>query len=154
MNSGDPGVEPLLGEIRVVATGSQHEEDGRTVNPESGRPQGGVISPVLAKFNLELASEKSAMVQFNRWEPDTSGKFTFLGFDFYWARTRRNPKYAVVKLRTTSKKPSAFLEAAPTSDRLPITSIALALANHSSLKCLFDSCPTLYLRVHPRSPVR
>jgi retron-type reverse transcriptase len=103
------------------------EEDGRTVDPESGRPQGGVISPVLAKFNLELASEKSAMVQFNRWEPDTSGKFTFLGFDFYWARTRRNPKYAVVKLRTTSKKPSAFLETASTAYRLTLLSIALAL---------------------------
>jgi RNA-directed DNA polymerase len=135
------------------------EEDGRTVDPDSGTPQGGVISPVLAniylhfvqdlwikrevtkrcrgrvlfrryaddsvvcferrddaeeylkalperlaKFHLELAAEKSSMVQFNRWEPDTSGKFTFLGFDFYWARTRRNPKYAVVKLRTTTKK--------------------------------------------------
>lgn len=135
------------------------EEDGRTVDPESGTPQGGVISPILAniylhfvqdlwikrevtkrckgrvlfrryaddsvvcferkddaeaylkalperlaKFHLELASEKSSMVPFNRWKADTSGKFTFLGFDFYWARTRRNPKCAVVKLRTTSKK--------------------------------------------------
>ncbi len=58
----------------------------------------------LAKFHLELATEKSSLVKLNRWEPDTSGRFTFLGFDFYWARTRRNPKYAVVKLRTTSKK--------------------------------------------------
>ena len=58
----------------------------------------------LAKFHLELATEKSSLVKFNRWEPDTSGRLTFLGFDFYWARTRRNPKYAVVKLRTTSKK--------------------------------------------------
>lgn len=135
------------------------EEDGHTVDPETGTPQGGVISPVLAniylhfvqdlwikrevtkrcrgrvlfrryaddsvvcferrddaedylkalperlaKFHLELAAEKSSLVKFNRWEPDTSGRFTFLGFDFYWARTRRNPKYAVVKLRTTTKK--------------------------------------------------
>ena len=41
----------------------------------------------LAKFGLELADEKSALVKFNRWEPETSGKFTFLGFDFYWAKT-------------------------------------------------------------------
>jgi hypothetical protein len=81
----------------------------------------------LAKFHLELVTEKSSLVKFNRWEPDTSGRFTFLGFDFYWARTRRNPKYAVVKLRTTSKKPSAFLETASTAYRLTLLSIALAL---------------------------
>jgi group II intron reverse transcriptase/maturase len=134
-------------------------EEGSTVNPEAGTPQGGVVSPVLAniylhfvqdlwikkvvsqrsrgrvlfrryaddsvvcferrddaedylkalpgrlaKFKLELAGEKSSLVKFNRWEPDSSGRFTFLGFDFYWARTRRNPKYAVVKQRTTTKK--------------------------------------------------
>ncbi len=135
------------------------EEDGRTVVPETGTPQGGVISPVLAniylhhvqdlwigrvvsrrskgrvlfrryaddsvvcfereddakrylrqlrgrlaKFNLQLADEKSALVKFNRWEPSASGKFTFLGFDLYWGRTRRNPKHTVVKLRTNAKK--------------------------------------------------
>ena len=51
-------------------------------------------------------------------------------------------------------QPSAFLETASTAYRLTLLSIALALANHSSLKCLSDPCPTLYLRVHPRSPVR
>jgi group II intron reverse transcriptase/maturase len=140
------------------------EEDGRTVNPETGTPQGGVISPVLAniylhyvqdlwirrvvakrskgrvifrryaddsvvcfereddarwylrelrgrlaKFNLEIAGEKSAMVKFNRWEPEASGKFTFLGFDFYWGRTRRNRKHVVVKMRTNLKKFRASL---------------------------------------------
>lgn len=140
------------------------EEDGRTVNPETGTPQGGVISPVLAniylhyvqdlwirkvvakrskgrvifrryaddsvvcfereedarrylrelqgrlaKFNLEIAGEKSALVKFNRWRPEESGKFTFLGFDFYWGRTRRNRKFVVVKLRTQPKKFRASL---------------------------------------------
>ena len=140
------------------------EEDGRTVNPETGTPQGGVISPVLAniylhyvqdlwirkvvtkrsggrvlfrryaddsvvcfereddarwylrelrgrlaKFNLQLADEKSALVKFNRWESAASGKFTFLGFDFYWGRTRRNTKYIVVKVKTNAKKFRASL---------------------------------------------
>jgi Reverse transcriptase (RNA-dependent DNA polymerase) len=31
----------------------------------------------LAKFGLQLAEEKSALVKFNRWEGETSGKFTF-----------------------------------------------------------------------------
>jgi retron-type reverse transcriptase len=119
------------------------EEDGRTVHPATGTPQGGVISPVLAniylhyvqdlwikkvvakrskgrvlfrryaddsvvcferredaqaylqalprrleKFGLRLAAEKSSLVKFNRWEPDDSGKFTFLGFDFHWGCIR------------------------------------------------------------------
>jgi RNA-directed DNA polymerase len=58
----------------------------------------------LAKFGLELAEEKSALVKFNRWEPESSGKFTFLGFDFYWEKSRRNPNYRVVKRSTNAKK--------------------------------------------------
>jgi hypothetical protein len=65
----------------------------------------------LAKFHLRLAEEKSSLVKFNRWEPDESGKFTFLGFDFYWGRLRKNPKYAMVKRRTTKKKYQASLAA-------------------------------------------
>ena len=58
----------------------------------------------LAKFNLRLAEEKSGLVKFDRWEPRSSGKFTFLGFDFYWSPTRQNPKYWVVKRKTNKKK--------------------------------------------------
>ena len=32
----------------------------------------------LEKFGLSLAEEKSALVKFNRWEPDSSGRFTFI----------------------------------------------------------------------------
>jgi group II intron reverse transcriptase/maturase len=65
----------------------------------------------LAKFGLELAGEKSALVKFNRWEPESSGKFTFLGFDFYWQKSRRNPNYRVVKRSTNAKKFRAGLAA-------------------------------------------
>lgn len=140
------------------------EEDGQTVHPATGTPQGGVISPVLAniylhyvqdlwikqvvakhcegrvlfrryaddsvvcfeksidarsylralpkrleKFGLQLAEEKSSLVKFNRWEPEQSGKFTFLGFDFYWARSQRNPKCVVIKRRTNREKFRASL---------------------------------------------
>ena len=63
----------------------------------------------LAKFSLRLAGEKSSLVKFNRWEPDSSGKFTFLGYDFYWARTRRNPRHKMVRRRTNKKKYRAAL---------------------------------------------
>ena len=65
----------------------------------------------LAKFGLELADEKSALVKFNRWEGKSSGKFTFLGFDFYWGKSRRNPKFWRVRRVTTAKKFRAGLKA-------------------------------------------
>lgn len=65
----------------------------------------------LAKFSLRLAEEKSALVKFNRWEPDDSGRFTFLGFDFYWSRTRKNPNHKIVKRKTNKKKYRASLKA-------------------------------------------
>lgn len=63
----------------------------------------------LAKFSLRLAEEKTGLVKFNRWESDSSGKFTFLGFDFYWARTMRNREHKMVKRRTNRKKYRAAL---------------------------------------------
>jgi RNA-directed DNA polymerase len=58
----------------------------------------------LAKFGLELAEEKSALVKFNRWEGASSGKFTFLGFDFHWSKSRHNPNYWRVRRTTNAKK--------------------------------------------------
>ena len=69
------------------------------------------LRPRLAKFKLRLAEEKSALVKFNRWEPDSSGKFTFVGFDFYWARTRKNRNHKMIRRRTTKKKYRAALAA-------------------------------------------
>ena len=65
----------------------------------------------LGKFSLTLAEEKSSLVKFNRWEPEQSGKFTFLGFDFYWARSNRNPRYVMVKRRTNRGKFRSSLKA-------------------------------------------
>lgn len=63
----------------------------------------------LEKFGLQIAEEKCSLVKFNRWEPDQSGKFTFLGFDFYWGRARKNPKIVNVRRRTNRKKFQASL---------------------------------------------
>ena len=63
----------------------------------------------LAKFGLKLAEEKSALVRFDRAEPERSGKFTFLGFDFYWARSCRNARNVYVRRRTNKKKWRASL---------------------------------------------
>ena len=76
-------------------------------------------------------SQKTGLVKFNRWESDSSGKFTFippssgsaewlrlrrplprqgsLGFDFYWSRTMRNREHKMVKRRTNKKKYRAAL---------------------------------------------
>ena len=39
------------------------------------------------------------------------GKFTFLGYDFYWAPTQKNPNKRVVKRKTNKKKYRASLQA-------------------------------------------
>lgn len=140
------------------------EEDGAVVNPTTGTPQGGIISPVLAniylhyaldlwvervvakgcrgqvvyqryaddfalgfeygneaeiffvnlssrlaKFGLTLAMEKSGVIRFSRLDPKNSRKFTYLGFDFYWARTFGG-KWTV-KRRTGKKKLQNALKA-------------------------------------------
>jgi hypothetical protein len=51
------------------------------------------------------------LVKFNRWEPETSGRFTFLGFDFFWRKTLRNPKHRKVTRNTNGKKYRASLAA-------------------------------------------
>jgi len=65
----------------------------------------------LAEFNLRLAEEKSGLVKFNRWEPQSSGTFTYLGFDFYWSPTVKDPRYWVVKRKTNKKKYRSSLRA-------------------------------------------
>jgi len=69
------------------------------------------VADGIAKFSLRLAEEKSSPVKINRWEPDDSGRFTFLGFDFYWSRTRKNPRHKIVKRKTNKKKYRASLRA-------------------------------------------
>ncbi len=143
------------------------EEDGAVVNPATGTPQGGIISPVLAniylhytldlwgdrvirkackgqvvyqryaddfvvgfeygyeanrffgklsprleKFHLDVAPEKSGIVRFSRCDLKGSGKFTYLGFDFYWALTRKNKR--TVKRRTNKQKYSTALKSLKT----------------------------------------
>jgi len=133
------------------------EEDGTVINPTTGTPQGGIVSPVLAniylhyvldlwvervvkkgcrgqvvfqryaddfvvgfeygyeaerffaelperlkKFCLEIAPEKSGIIRFSRCDLKGSGRFVYLGFDFYWARTRSGK--LTVKRRTHTKK--------------------------------------------------
>lgn len=105
---------------RVVGKGSQGQvifmryADDIIVGFETKRDAEAYLSalrPRLAKFSLRLAEEKSALVKFNRWEPDSSGKFTFVGFDFYWYRTRKNPNHKMIRRRTTKKKYRAALAA-------------------------------------------
>jgi group II intron reverse transcriptase/maturase len=87
----------------------------------------------LAKFGLELADEKSALVKFNRWEAESSGKFTFLGFDFFWGKSRHNPKYWRVRRVTNAKKFRNGLKALKDwlkkSRSLPLPEIIATLKN-------------------------
>ena len=70
-----------------------------------------VLPKRLEKFGLTLAAEKSALVRFDRRMPERSGKFTFLGFDFYWARARGKGDWVFVKRRTNKEKFRSSLRA-------------------------------------------
>lgn len=56
----------------------------------------------LGKFSLSLAMEKSGVMCFSRISMRRSGRFTYLGFDYYWARTRTGKR--TIKRRTNKKK--------------------------------------------------
>jgi group II intron reverse transcriptase/maturase len=74
--------------------GFEHEEDAKacfTKLPER-----------LAKFSLILAPDKSGIRCFERRDKGQNERFTFLGFDFYWSRTRSGKP--TLRRRTTGKK--------------------------------------------------
>ena len=133
------------------------DTEGHVIHPETGTPQGGTVSPVLAnaylhyaldvwfakvvkahcrgeamlcryaddwvcafryqddaerfyrvlpkrlaKFNLQVAPEKTRLLRFSRFHPGMQRRFTFLGFEFFWMPDRQGvPR---VKRRTARKK--------------------------------------------------
>jgi group II intron reverse transcriptase/maturase len=156
----DGGIHRLIG--KWLNAGVQ--DGGEFINPETGTPQGGVISPLLAniylhyvvddwfvkvvrpqlygraglvrfaddfvivcelkedaervlkalhkrlgKYGLDLHPEKTRLVQFRRpamkaksSQGSGNGTFDFLGFTYYWTRSRRG--YWVVKRCTARKR--------------------------------------------------
>lgn len=147
----------FLGLIRKWLKAGILETDGKVIRPDTGSPQGGVVSPALAnvylhyaldlwferrvkpgcqgeaiiyryaddfvcafrfrddaekfykalpgrlaKFELEVAPEKTRILRFSRFHPSKTRRFTFLGFEFYWEEDREGvPR---VKRRTARKK--------------------------------------------------
>lgn len=61
----------------------------------------------LGKFGLALAEDKTHLIRFCRSDLNRSGRFDFLGFEYYWARTRSGRPG--VKRRTSRKKLRASL---------------------------------------------
>ncbi len=67
----------------------------------------GSLCDRLGKFGLSVAEDKTRILRFCRFDLAGSGRFDFLGFEFFWARTRRGPRG--VKRRTSRKKLRASL---------------------------------------------
>ena len=139
------------------------EEDGKVIHPQTGTPQGGVVSPVLAniylhyaldlwfervvrpqqrgrcrmiryaddfvacfeyrheaqafekglkerlaKFGLEVATDKTKTLRFGSNGGPHNGRFDFLGFEFYWEPDRKGQPQ--VKRRTAAKKLRASVQ--------------------------------------------
>jgi RNA-directed DNA polymerase len=147
----------LLRLIRKWLKAGILEEEGQVIDPVTGTPQGGLISPVLAnvylhqvldqwfeqeiraqsrgaammnryaddficafhdkedaqrfikrlrerlaEYGLELATDKTRMLRFSRFELKDNESFDYLGFEFRWGRALNGK--AVVKRRTSRKK--------------------------------------------------
>jgi RNA-directed DNA polymerase len=70
-----------------------------------------VLPKRLAKYKLVLNEEKTKMVSFSRAKVQngiSQGTFDFLGFTFYWGKTRKGR--IVPKLKTSSKRMDTKLE--------------------------------------------
>jgi hypothetical protein len=91
-------------------------EDGEWSETKVGTPQGAVISPLLAKFRLELHPDKTRLIEFGGFaqanrraraegEPDT---FTFLGFTH--RRGNNSGGHFVIRRRTVRKRLEAKLQ--------------------------------------------
>jgi group II intron reverse transcriptase/maturase len=153
----------FIGLIKKWLKAGVLEEDGKILNPETGTPQGGVVSAVLAniylhyvldvwfemvvkkeskgkaemvryaddfvaafeskedaetfqtslrgrleKFGLTLSEEKTRTIVFSRNGGASNKRFDFLGFEFYWTKSRKGMMY--VALRTARKKLRASIQ--------------------------------------------
>jgi RNA-directed DNA polymerase len=65
------------------------------------------LGPRLGKFGLEVAPDKTRILRFCRFDLARSGRFDFLGFEFFWEKTRSGRPG--VKRRTSRKKLRASL---------------------------------------------
>ena len=79
--------------------GFEHKEDAENYLKQ--------LRERLAKFGLKLSEAKSGLVKFNRHEVKTTEAFTFLGFEFHWAKTKKGRP--TVRRRTSKKKFRASL---------------------------------------------
>lgn len=145
--------------IRKWLKAGRLDIDGQVLHPETGTPQGGIVSPILAniylhyvldiwfdvtvraycrgqaylcryaddfvcafefesdaqhfyellperlaRFGLEVAVEKTNIIQFDR---SSKSRFEFRGFEFYWDKNHKGR--VVLKRRTSRKKYRAAL---------------------------------------------
>lgn len=154
--------KPFLQLIQKWLKAGVLEENRKIIKPESGTPQGGSVSPVLAnvylhyvldlwfgkvvkryckgdaqiiryaddfvclfqhkqdtekfyrvlpkrlaKFSLEIATDKTRVIKFNRFRNKGGNRFDFLGFEFYWGISRKGR--AQLYARTSRKKMQSCL---------------------------------------------
>lgn len=74
--------------------GFEHEEEARRFLD--------ALKSRLETFGLKLAEEKTRLVRFGRHGGSENGRFDFLGFEFYWTKSREG--WPVVKRRTSPKR--------------------------------------------------
>ena len=67
-----------------------------------------VLPKRLKKFNLDVAEDKTSLMQFSRTKVGRERHFVFLGFEFYWDHNRKGQ--ARLRRRTSVKKQKSTLK--------------------------------------------
>ena len=88
-----------------------------------------VLHKRLGKYGLALHPEKTRLIDFTRSKTEDRNKstFSFLGFTFYWGKSRRGKP--VIKLKTVSKRKNAKKTALLLEREIRLIDIRLCSAN-------------------------
>ncbi len=74
-----------------------------------------VLPKRLEKFKLQLAEDKTRCMQFSRFKPGLTNRFTFLSFEFYWDKDKAGKprlfrRTVRKKLLATKREYSAYIK--------------------------------------------
>ncbi len=95
-----------------------------------------VLPKRLAKFNLQVAEDKTHILRFSRFQPGLKNRYCFLGFEFYWdsdskGKQRLFRRTSRKRLQTTKRNLTEYIrENRHMKTALLLTSLVRKLRGH------------------------
>ena len=104
----------------------------------------------LAKFNLEVAKEKTRQLRFSRFSPSLKNRYSFLGFEFYWdsdkqGKPRLFRRTARAPLQTAKRNATEYIrENRHKNTSWLLTSLVRKLRGHNQYFGVVGNLAALY----------